>query len=192
MSLTFEPYQKLTAAQLTEVYGATVRCYSSTSARDAAITSPTAGMLAMVGSGSALTLYAYSGSAWKSVWVDTGWVTSGLTLTAATGWSVTSYHLRKIGDHARGDIVVSRSGASLTATAAGVISSEPDVLTLPSGWVLESGSQPRLAPMVNSTAGTVWWGRVLADGRILLSFGMPSQTFASGASMRISIDHLTA
>lgn len=194
MSLTFAPYQKLTAADLTEINGATVRRYSSNSARDAAIPSPVAGMVCTVGTGASLVAYIYSGSAWEQIlWKDTGWLTSGLTITAGASWTVDGYALRRISGRVSGVIVATYSGATLTVSTDGIVPGNPTVATLPTGWAVASPmpqAAVHLAQEVYPGISLRVWSTRVSNDALQLIGGIAGKTVSSGFSARFFVDHL--
>lgn len=91
--------------------------FASTAARDAAIPVPDAGMQCVVGTGTSLEVFIYTGAAWQSVYSAGGWVT--LTLTA--GYSAVAGHtpqVRRVGQLVRvRGMVTFNSGVITTAVA---------------------------------------------------------------------------
>jgi hypothetical protein len=62
---------------------------------------------------------------------DTGWLSTGVGFTAATGWSLGGYQVRRRNGMVGVQITVTRTGASLAAGNIGNVA----VVNLPAGWI---------------------------------------------------------
>lgn len=95
---------------------------------------------------------------------DTGWVTTGLTITPATNWVVNSYQLRIRNGRLMGQITATYSGTTITTDASANITDITALFTMPVGWrntgsmVPQYGWRTGLAPVwarANATGGTI-------------------------------------
>jgi hypothetical protein len=111
------------------------------------------------------------------VGTDTGWQTTGLTITPATDWTVTSYRVRKIKNSAWFSVQVTYSGADFATGADGNMT-DKIVATLPTGY-RPAASWP---VMVSEWVTRMWGGVVATDGTLVLSHGLPSRTVTTGNS----------
>jgi hypothetical protein len=91
---------------------------------------------------------------------DSGWLTSGI-ITAASGWSIVSYSIRKLNGIVNGVLSVTRTGSAISVPATGNITNTV-VATLASDWyasgvqsgmVLTNGTGPLIGGVVSSTGG---------------------------------------
>lgn len=134
-----------------------------------------------------------SGVTWDSWTViderDTGWLTTGVSITAATGWSLSSYRVRRIGTRVTGSVTLSRSGASITPAASGDVSPDVDVFTMPSGWLNGSGQ----ARMQNSSrvGVTPWLSSINTSSVVQISGGAPGTTITTSSTFVVDLDYYT-
>jgi hypothetical protein len=172
-----------------------VSWFETEAARDVAIPAAQrrAGMKAVIGSGAAMAEYTWNGSGWKLVAEDTGWVTTGLTLTPGTNWAVTSYRLRRINGRVTGTIVLTYSGSSIATNTGGAAAAEQTMVTLPAGWNAAGyTAQPDLARLRRADAGGVsqiWWARGFSTGAYNITAGPPSASLPSGGVLWLYVDH---
>lgn len=118
---------------------ANVPAFASTAARDTAIPAPTAGIKCVIGTGTAMAEYVYTGTAWKLTWEDTGWVTTGITITPSADVTVNSYALRRVGNRVEGVVRIVCS-AAITIAADGNAANKA-LFTLPADWGVPSSDQ---------------------------------------------------
>lgn len=119
--------------------------------------------------------------------VDSGWLTTTLTITPATSWTATSYKVRKIDNALHVEVVLTYSGSTVTVGADGNI---VDLLaaTMPAGWY------PAVAPgdVSISQAGTAqWFGTIATDGKLTITHGIPALQLVSGAAITFRYRALT-
>ena len=152
MSLTFEPYQKLTAAALTEINGATVRRYASTSARDAAIPAPVVGMVCAVGADEYRCITAGAWVLWSRPWGTwTPTVTNMSTSSVVARYQVSA---RLVHVQIRLDVTAVSGVVSFSMP----LTQDVPVAGLPSGeWVATDASAAAVyaGVVVTATGGTV-------------------------------------
>lgn len=88
--------------------------FDTTTARDAAITAPAAGKMCTTGTGAGLTVWVYTGTAWKQVDYDLGWQDYTPTITGVTigNGTVTARYWQ------RGKTVVAEALITLGSTSA--------------------------------------------------------------------------
>lgn len=107
---------------------------------------------------------------------DTDWLTTGLTITAGTDWTVNSYRMRRVGMIAYAKLTLTYTGAGITTNATGdVTGGDPAMCTLPAGW------RP-IDPMlinVSQNATREWFGQISTAGVVALTHGLPTQTLAT-------------
>ena len=113
-------------AVATALESRTVMRFASTSARDAAITSPVEGMVAVTGTGSSLVAWLRVGSTWVAFPAES----TADVATFGTGWSATDAAGHKPRVRSIGDLVL-LTGA-VTRTGSGAAS---NLLTIPAGFV---------------------------------------------------------
>lgn len=124
-----------------------------------------------------------------NVWVlDTGWVTTGLTVTPAANFTVGSYRLRKLGKRAIGRISITYTGSNLVADASGNFT-DTQMFTLPAGYATNAGIGWPLLSLAQ--AGTrQWFGRTdNSTGVCVITHGLPTQTLSAGTALDCYIDH---
>ena len=121
---------------------------------------------------------------WKTVWSDSGWVTTGFT--ASPSFSVTLAQVRRVG-------LTVHFAALLTATTdfgptndssnihAGNLAGDPVLITLPSGFRPSAGSVPT---MVSASFGS-WGARILSSGAVSLLDGPPGAMLSNGDNLTI-------
>lgn len=163
-------------------------------ARDAAI--PPAdrhpNTIAVIGSGSSMQVTVHDGTAWQTIWpvADTGWLTTGLAITAATNFAISSYRLRRIGGRVLGRVTVAYSGTAASLSN-GRLSAALPVCTMPAGWGSTYGAEMLRMPAWStvSPGPAEWWARPSAQDIQLTGSTLASQTVPSG--LAIAIDYLT-
>jgi hypothetical protein len=109
---------------------------------------------------------------------DTGWLTTGLTITAGTDWTVDSYRVRRVGMVIFIRVSVTYTGAGFTTTTIGDVANST-IFTLPAGW--RPGENSPL--YVNRDGAHEWFGRANASGDVQLTHGQASQTLATSTAM---------
>jgi hypothetical protein len=115
---------------------------------------------------------------------DTDWVTTGLTITAATNWTVSSYRCRRVGRQVMALVSVAYSGSTLTVAANGDLS-DTTIFTLPSGWRPLAGSWSIDAARAGLSQ---WFGVVSGAGDVSITHGIPALTIASGNVLTIRLN----
>jgi len=122
---------------------------------------------------------------------DTGWVTTGLSFSPITNWTVNSYKLRKINNRVRGVIDVTYSGSTLTAGADGNLADVNGFITMPSGWRITNG-YTNLLPLWRA-GYTPLWGRAV-NGNVgtidLVAGSFNAQTLTAATPLSVLIDYL--
>jgi hypothetical protein len=147
--------------------------FASTAARDAAIPIPDAGMQCVVGTGTSLEIFVYTGAAWQSMYSAGGWV--NLTLTA--GYSAVAGHtpqIRRVGQLVRVRGMVTFNSGTITTA----------VSTVPAAYIPVSNEWLGLT---RGTTGS-WIASLLVDPTGGIS--CPSATYYQGtaaAGMAFSI-----
>lgn len=126
--------------------------------------------------------YAGSWQPWQFIG-SSGWVTSATGITAMTGWSLTSARYRQIGSTIHLGIVVSRTGAAITANANGIISAS-DVASFPASL---TPGQTNGAIIASGTSSTVQVaGMVTSNAVLRLANATPSVGIATGAVLDLA------
>lgn len=118
-------------------------------------------------------------TAWTAVVNDTGWVTSTAGFSAATGWTLGALKYRNLNGVVSIGATMTRTGATITANAAGIITATP-ILNLPAAVVpgQANGVITSAGPASTVTAS----GYVIASSSVIsLTNAAPSQSIASGA-----------
>jgi hypothetical protein len=113
---------------------------------------------------------------------DTGWLTTGITITPATNWVITSYILRRRNGRVIGNVVATYSGTTVTTDAQANFTDLTGVLAMPSGWRNLNGHSAAI--LVNLTGQKGFFGRVNqgVTGTIDITHGTyASQTLIAGA-----------
>ena len=139
-------------------------------------------------------LYKRSANLWN-VYIlsneDTGWVTTGLTFSPITNWTVNSYKLRRISGRVRGVIDVTYSGSTLTAGADANLADINGFITMPSGWRITNG-YTNLLPLWRA-GYTPLWGRAV-NGNVgtidLVAGNFNGQTLTAATPLSVLIDYL--
>lgn len=104
-------------------------------------------------------------------------VSSGLT--AATGFSVTSFSGRKVNGITTIAVTLSRTGSTLTATSAGALTSTL-ACTLPIGWRPPTDAIPVIFNKAGIADGLI---TILPAGTCTITSLSPTATLASGNSV---------
>jgi hypothetical protein len=110
---------------------------------------------------------------------DTGWVTTGLTITTHASWSLNSYLLRRQGSHVHGTVVVTYNGATITSDAGANFGDMNGIFVLPTGW-RKTNNMHYTVPLVRQgitpyvgryagTAGSVDFTNGTYDGQTLVA-----------------------
>jgi len=165
----------------------TVPLFASTTARDAAYANAQFGLCFVGTSVDAGTLYRRRGGSWYEI-ADKGsligpWVTSGLSVPGASGFSVTSYGFRLVGPGLAAMMVDTLySGADITPSAVFNIS-DTNAFTMPAGWRVNS---PRDWPSVDVVNMGFWayGGRLQSSGTVVLDSSRTSAVLTSGTTLR--------
>lgn len=119
--------------------------------------------------------------------VDTGWLSTTVTITPATNWAVTTYKVRKIDNALWVEVVLTYSGSTVTVGADGNI---VDLLaaTMPAGWY----PTVALADVSVTQAGTAqWFGTIATDGKLTITHGIPALQLTSGTAVTFRYRALT-
>ena len=109
---------------------------------------------------------------------DTGWLTTGLTVTPGTDWTLTNYRIRKIKNVVWLNVTVAYTGANTTSGADGNLG-DLQAATIPTGY------RPIYSwPLaVSEFASRMWGGFISTSGVLTLSHGLASQTLSAGKSV---------
>lgn len=139
-------------------------------------------------------LYLYDGAAWRLVWEDTGWVTSGLTIATGTGFSLSGYELRRRAGVVSGVVTVTRTGTTVTPDSSGNFGDLTGVVTMPVGWRYTGTSQDSFLVAQQSGVASFFArlrrSGVGADGQIDITHGIPSQTLPQNQNISLPIHYL--
>lgn len=90
------------------------------------VSSPNALWLKVSGSG--------GGSVWKTVWYDSGTVTTGFANAPSGDFVVSGGYVRKQGNLVQGTILTQRKNTTLSVNGSGNIVGDPIMFTLPTGY----------------------------------------------------------
>lgn len=107
---------------------------------------------------------------------DTDAITSGLTVTAGTNWTLNSYKLRRIGKLVEGEVAVTYGGNTITADSVGNIG-DITAASVPSSWAPASGNRPA---DVERGGVQQWFGRITSSGNLAVANGLPGLSLSSG------------
>ncbi|MEU3917123.1 hypothetical protein [Streptomyces sp. NPDC029004] len=102
--------------------------------------------------------------------------------TASTGYSVTSFHARRVPGVQSFTVAVQRTGTTITSPAGGNIADQP-LVTLPPGWRPPSGHDLELAASDGFGDGTAYLNTA---GLITLRAWVPAGTIQTGRTIRMS------
>ena len=175
--------------------------FANNGVRDSEIPAPVVGDYCTVSVGDGFEFQAYTGSTWATVWssdsmdwvellADTGWVSTGLAIVPASGWTVTGYNLRKQGVRIHGRVGASRD-SSITFNSKGDLSgggpADISAFTLPTGW--NNGSPFATYLEVVKTGSMNMTAVSEANGRVAVTHGIPDQTLAANTEVFFFIDH---
>ena len=116
---------------------------------------------------------------------DTGWVTSGIAIAAASGWTVNSYRLRRVGSRVTGVINVTNT-AAITAGSDGNITDQ-DICTPPTAW--RNGSGYSAPVRIDQAAVSTWLGRANSGSAIKITNGITGATLPAGTACQVFIDY---
>ena len=122
---------------------------------------------------------------------DTGWLTTGLSFSPITNWTVNSYKVRKINNRVRGTVDVTYSGSTITADASGNMTDVNGFITMPSGWRITSG-YTILLPIWRH-GYTPMWGRANTGnvGTIdLVAGSFNAHALTSATPLSVLLDYL--
>ena len=115
---------------------------------------------------------------WRTVWSDTGWVTTGFSPTTAN-FSTTSAKVRAVGDTVffRGEFVAAQdyNCYSDATTQAGNIPGDPQITTLPGAYL----PTEQLVAYAQSSFGS-FGVRLYTDGKLRLTDGPTGATLTTG------------
>lgn len=96
---------------------------------------------------------------------DTGWVTSGLSITPSTDWTLNSYVARRIDDYVEAVVTLTYTGAAVNSSADGNIG-DMSAFTMPSGW---RPSYFGRGVEIQSLGIRQFFGRIDTTGEVLLT-----------------------
>ena len=120
---------------------------------------------------------------WRTVYQDSGWVTTGFTASTAN-FTITSAAVRRIGSvvHFRGEFNAAQEFACFEAISdqAGNIAGDPLIVIMPSGYA-PTDPVTKYAQSSFGSFGT----RVYTDGSIRLTDGPPRAHLLAGTSLKI-------
>lgn len=177
------------------------RAFPNNAARDVAIPSPVYGDFCTSGTGSGFEFQAYDGTTWQTVWsgasmgwvellADTGWVSSGLDIVPASGWTISGYNVRKQGFRVHGQVVASRD-TGITFNDDGDIpgggAGDVPAFTLPTGW--RNGSPFNTYLRVTRTGNMDMTAVSGTNGVVAITHGPQGRTFPAGTNAFFFIDH---
>lgn len=117
---------------------------------------------------------------------DTGWISTasaGVPISILTGWSLTSFNLRRLNGIVNGIITVSRTGAAVTVPATGNITNQ-DIATLSSGWYNTSSAS---GMVLTNAAGPLIGGYVQSNGTITISAMSSGATISTGDNFSFTL-----
>lgn len=101
----------------------------------------------------------------ESIETGNAWLTSGFT--AATGWSVSTFRLKRNGSLCYVRLNLSRTGTAITVAAGAGDISDTKLGDMPAGyWPASGGGSQALGP---GTAGRLAVGYIQTDGQTFLS-----------------------
>ena len=177
------------------------RAFANATARNAAIPAPAIGDFCSIGSESSFEFQAYDGSTWRSVWsgestawvdllTDSGWQSSGLTITASAGWTIADYNLRKQGSRVHGIVNASRDSSIAfqdNGDIAGGASGDVPAFTLPTGW--RNGSPFTTYLLVVRTGNMNMTAANGTNGIVAITHGAPGRTLPANTEVSFYIDH---
>lgn len=139
------------------------------------------------------TLYLYDGAAWRLVWEDTGWVTSGLTIATGTGFSLSGYELRRRAGVVSGVVTLTRTGTTVTPDSSGNFADIVGALTMPVGWRYSGTTQDAFLTVQQSGVASFFArlrrSGVGADGQIDITHGIPSQTLPQNQNISFTLNY---
>jgi|688.fasta_scaffold11530_18 hypothetical protein len=118
----------------------------------------------------------------KLTTADTGWLTSTV-ISAATGWSVTSYNIRRLNGIVNGILTVSRSGGNITVPATGNITNQ-NVATLTSGWYNTTSDS---GMVLTNGSGPLTGGYIQSNGTITISAMSSGATISTGDTFSFTL-----
>ncbi len=140
--------------------------------------------------------YTTNGSTWNVLVTseylaaqDTGWITTGLGITVASNWSLTSYTMRRVGNRITGRLVLTFKGGSLSSDANGDFANAA-IGTLPSGW--RPGAFAQRCTLERGPGGATSNAWADPNGALtLVSSTLQSATvLATGQQYVLYLDHL--
>ncbi|MFD2840093.1 hypothetical protein ACFSYH_05860 [Populibacterium corticicola] len=120
--------------------------------------------------------------------VDTGWVTNGLDIVAAEGWEIVAYALRRTSMSVTGQVILNRTGATITPNAAGNFT-DSLMFTLPLGWRNANILTPPIMAFQSGVKSA--FGRMNPNsGNAVLTHGIPGVTVDNAAAWYVPLNHL--
>ena len=177
------------------------RTFTNAFQRDTELPVPQRGDFCQIGTGETFEFQVYDGSAWRTIWLgssvnwtnileDTGWITTGLTITPASGWTVVDYQLRRSGSRVHGQVNASRSTA-ITFNANGDLSGGSDgdipAFVLPTGW--QNGQPFGSYLQVVRTGNLNMTAFSALNGTVSVTHGPVSRTLPADTVVHFFIDH---
>lgn len=101
-----------------------------------------------------------------------------LTVTPAAGWTFGSGKYAKIGPTVRILAILTRTGAAITASAAGDVTPDVAVFTALPAILRPTGA---VTVMIERVGVQMGWGQVLADGSCNFTHGLSSASYPAAA-----------
>lgn len=140
--------------------------------------------------------YTTNGTTWRTIAdkeyydaQDTGWVTSGLTVTGNANFTVSAYVMRRIGKHVKGRISVTFTGSPLSSDAGGDFTNVA-LPTIPAAWAPTGFSAPITMERVGA-AVSFGWAATTGQLSLVSSSLQSAVVLATGAPYVIYLDHFT-
>jgi hypothetical protein len=121
--------------------------------------------------------------------VDSGWVSTGVTLSMGAGFTLNSYDIRKIDNEVWLEASLTYSGSTLTAASDGNIG-DTTMFTAPTGYRPVGGNGWQIESIRVGT-GSAWFGYITTGGAFQLAYGIPGLTVVSGAGVVVRARYLT-
>ncbi|MFD2839323.1 hypothetical protein ACFSYH_01895 [Populibacterium corticicola] len=170
-----------------EIEKTVVQRYATLAARNAANPSPNDGEVCYVESENAY--YVRLNGAWRIAYSDTGWLTSGIAIAAQTGWSISSYRLKREGNRVHGVVVCERTGDDIVPNAAGNFT-DSIAFSMPEGWRNGSGVTQQFA--IVQTGVKTAFARAdanLSTGNVTVTHGIPGVTVDKSQAWFFPLDY---
>ena len=117
---------------------------------------------------------------------DTGWISTasmGVPIAISTGWSLTSFNIRRLNGIVNGIITVSRTGAAITVPSTGNITNQ-NIATLSSGWYNTTSDS---GMVLTNGAGPLTGGYIQSNGIITISAMTSGATISTGDNFSFTL-----